>query len=478
MSFVSLEFLVLMGVVVAAYHRLKHRWQNWLLLAASYVFYGWWDWRFLGLILASSLVDFLCGKCVDRKRSPELSERARKFCLVVSLGANLGALGFFKYYNFFVDSAGSVLESLGIGWGTSTLSIILPIGISFYTFQTMSYTIDVYRGRLDSTDRLGDFLLFVSFFPQLVAGPIERASHLLPQIQKPREVRADTMASGVQLMLFGFFKKMVIADNLGLFVDSIFENPHAALNGPVVLLALLAFSFQIYGDFSGYTDIARGAARVLGFDLCQNFRMPYLATNPSDFWQRWHVSLSTWLRDYLYIPLGGNQKGKARTGINLCITMLLGGLWHGAAWNFVLWGAYHGLLLLVFHLFVPRRDGRAAGARVRGGLRFWIKVLAFFGLTLCGWLLFRVTSIHQLGQMVVALGEWGTPTQALGPVVVMLLLTGVPLMAMDIYRYYAAEHEPWTRWGVLRQVGFNLALFYAIVCFGTPYATTFIYFQF
>ena len=478
MSFISVEFIIFFAVVLGLYHASPHRAQNGLLTLASYLFYGWWDWRFLSLILFSSTVDYVCGRLLDPEGGRALSPRARLAILWASVGTNLGLLATFKYYNFFIDSLKHLLGAeLGLPWGLGSLEIILPVGISFYTFQTMSYTIDVYRGKMAATRRVDDFFLFVSFFPQLVAGPIERASRLLPQIEAPRRVRSEQVVSGAQLMLLGFAKKMIVADNLALLVDSIYSNPKADLTAWTVTLATYAFAFQIYADFSGYTDIARGAARMLGFDLCRNFKVPYLATNPSDFWQRWHVSLSSWLRDYLYISLGGNRHGAWRTWRNLMLTMLLGGLWHGASWNFVLWGAYHGLLLVIFHQFVPRRQAREAASAVRGGWRFWLAALGFFQLTCVGWFLFRVDSLSHIVTLGEAMGrvEWTAPLLSS---LWTLVVFAAPLMALDIYRYKRDDPEPWRQWSLAGQVAFHLLLFYGVVLYGTPNAVSFIYFQF
>ena len=310
MNFATVNFGVFFAIVLAVYFLLNHRWQNRFLLVASYVFYGWWDWRFLGLILLSSVVDYVCALLVDRTRHPDFSARKRRLALTASIVTNLTILGFFKYFGFFAESLVALAGDVGIQLHLPTWRIILPIGISFYTFQTMSYTIDVYRGRLRATTNLPDLMLYVSFFTQLVAGPIERGAHLMPQILNPRHVTPGGFYSGAQLAFVGLFKKLVIADNMAVLVNSVYGPGDPC--GAAVLLGTYAFALQIYCDFSGYTDIARGTARMLGFDICVNFRLPYLATNPSDFWQRWHISLSSWLRDYLYIPLGGSWHGRLR----------------------------------------------------------------------------------------------------------------------------------------------------------------------
>jgi len=327
MTFNSFQFFVFLPVVLGTYWLLRRRHhQNLLLLVASYVFYGWWDYRFLSLLAISTVADFAIAQAMNRTES----DRIRRRWLFASLGVNLGILGFFKYFNFFVDSAVSVLNSLGLSAHAPTLSIVLPVGISFYSFQTLSYAFDVYRRRLPAERNIITFGLYVAFFPQLVAGPIERAQRLLPQFQAERH-RPSPMEvwSGSWLILIGLFKKIVLADGLAMVVQDRFTDPtgHGALS---LLLGVYAFSIQIYGDFSGYSSIARGTSRLFGIELMRNFEQPYLSTNITQFWRTWHISLSTWLMDYLYIPLGGSQRGRRRTYINLMLTMLLGGLWHGA----------------------------------------------------------------------------------------------------------------------------------------------------
>ncbi len=341
MLFSQLIFVVFIAVVLALLFIIRNnRWRKVVLLIASYYFYAYWDWRFCGLLLFSTLVDFAVGQGLKRT---EVSLR-RKLLLAVSVIANLGVLGFFKYYNFFVDSLQRLCAPLG--WHLQTLDIILPVGISFYTFQTLSYTIDVYRKRIDVCDRPLDFALYVAFFPQLVAGPIVRASALLPQFGEYRALTAERFFQGFRRFMFGLVKKVLFADHLALVSDYVFAN-HSVLDGATVWIGVLAYTGQIYCDFSGYSDMAIGVARIMGYDFNENFDHPYSSTSLTMFWRKWHISLSTWLRDYLYIPLGGNRRGEYRTHVNLMVTMLLGGLWHGAAWNFVLWGAIHGIALVI-----------------------------------------------------------------------------------------------------------------------------------
>ncbi len=473
MSFVSYEFLILLGCVFGSYFLLPHRWQNYMLLVASYIFYGWWDYRFLSLMVISSVLDYFCSLYADPHQQPAPSERQRKIALFISVAGNLGLLGFFKYFNFFTDSFVNVLHWFGIAADPVTLRIILPVGISFYTFQTMSYTLDVYRGELRSTRHFLDFCLFVSFFPQLVAGPIERASNLLPQVLAPRTVTWEKFYSGAQLAFWGFFKKMVIADNLSGIANATFNQ--SAYTGAEVMIAVYAFAFQIYCDFSGYTDIARGVARMLGFEICVNFRLPYFATNPSDFWQRWHVSLSTWLRDYLYIPLGGNRRGTVRTYINLSLTMLLGGLWHGASWHFVVWGAFHGLLLVIFRLL---STSSRASKTPRTDWVFWLKAFGFFQITCFGWLIFRANDMRQLAAMTAALFTSTTLSGVFTTTALQVLIFAAPLLLLQIYQHLTGEMEPWRDWPEPVKVPYYVAALYAIMLLGSPVKEAFIYFQF
>jgi len=406
MVFNSLEFLIFFAAVYFSYLILRHRAQNAFLLAASYVFYGWWNWKFLSLILISTIVDYCCARRIRRCVRPA----ARKGWLILSICVNLGILGFFKYFNFFAENLGMILESAGIRADVPTLNIILPLGISFYTFQTMSYTIDVYRGKFEPVDSFGDFALYVAFFPQLVAGPIERAQRLIPQILRPRTITPEDLKRGLFLIGWGLFLKVCVADNLGLWVDEVFA-AGARPSGMKVLTGLYAFAFQILGDFEGYSCMAVGVARLMGFRLITNFNLPYFSLIPSEFWRRWHISLSEWLRDYLYVPLGGNRGGAWILVRNLMIVMFLGGLWHGASWHFVLWGLYHGAFLVVYHL-LSGRDRKALR-----GLPFFLKclmMLLWFHIVCYGWLIFRVTDLAQLGLLTRQLFFDFTPYPGMG----------------------------------------------------------------
>jgi D-alanyl-lipoteichoic acid acyltransferase DltB (MBOAT superfamily) len=353
MLFNSFTFVLFLAVVLPLYYLLSHRGQNRLLVVASCVFYGAWSWWFLALLLFSIFIDYSLAHAIHASAD----DRRRKFLVTVSCVLNLGALAFFKYANFLVGNVTGLLDLLHLPVPPVYLHILLPIGISFYTFHSLSYIIDIYRRVLIPLHSFTDYALYVLYFPQLVAGPIARAHDLIPQLHNPRVVTRDHLVQGCWLILWGFFKKLVIADNLAVVADQIFASTPDS--GVTCLIGVYAFALQIYGDFSGYTDIARGLGKLMGINLAFNFNLPYLARNPADFWHRWHISLSTWLRDYLYIPLGGNRGGPVKTGRNLLLTMLLGGLWHGAAWHYVAWGGYHGLFLIA-HRLVSRRPGSPA----------------------------------------------------------------------------------------------------------------------
>ncbi|GAB5526293.1 MAG: MBOAT family protein [Roseivirga sp.] len=362
MLFNSLHFLGFFLVVFFIYWSLKPlkpKWQNLFILIASYFFYGVWDWRFLLLIILSSTSDFLLAKLIEK------GGRHKKRYLTLSILLNLSILAFFKYFNFFIDSLVSLVNTLGYDLSPYALNLILPVGISFYTFQTMSYCIDVSRGRIKACHNPLVFFSYVCFFPQLVAGPIERAEKLLPQFESQRTLTPKTVSSGLKLMLWGFFLKIAIADRVGIYVDSVYDYAEY-LSNLSVLLATFFFGVQIYCDFAGYSLIAIGIAKLLGFELTHNFNKPYLAKSHKAFWSRWHITLSNWFRDYVYIPLGGNRKGVIRTSVNLLITFALSGLWHGASWNFVLWGIFHALFLIL-----EKATAKAKlPALLKGGLTF------------------------------------------------------------------------------------------------------------
>lgn len=344
MLFNSLDFAIFLPIVFFLYWFILQnnlKLQNALIVIASYIFYGWWDWRFLSLIIFSTVVDYLIGQ----RLRIENKQYRRVVLLWTSIIVNLGFLGFFKYYNFFLDNFVDAFSFFGMQISANSLDVILPVGISFYTFQTLSYTIDVYRNKLEPTKDFVVFSAFVCFFPQLVAGPIERATNLLPQISKRRLYVRRNLIKGLKLMSYGFFLKIFVADTLAPIVNNIFEN-YQEFEGGTLILGAVFFSFQIYGDFSGYSKIARGTALMFGIDLMQNFSFPYFSRNIGEFWRRWHISLNTWFRDYLYIPLGGSREGKYRTLLNVFIIFLVSGFWHGANWTFITWGFIHSLLFI------------------------------------------------------------------------------------------------------------------------------------
>jgi alginate O-acetyltransferase complex protein AlgI len=472
MLFNSYAFWMFYAVVAAVYFRVGHRAQNRLLLAASYFFYGCWDWRFLGLIAVSTVVDFVVAIELDRRTHPQV----RRGLLGGSIGVNLGLLAFFKYFGFFAQELNGLLGTIGLPVLMPSLDIVLPVGISFYTFQTMSYTIDVYRRQLPAARNLLDFALYVSFFPQLVAGPIERATRLLPQVFHPRAHHRGDFAEGLFHVLTGLFKKVFVADTLAMVVNAVFATPTSELTGAEVLIGVYAFAFQIYGDFSGYSSMARGVAKWLGFDLMDNFRRPYFAETPSEFWQRWHISLSQWLRDYLYIPLGGNRGGTLLTFRNLMLTMLLGGLWHGAAWTFIAWGAYHGLLLCLFRFFEQRRPLRSA-ATTPEPMRFLRRVLMFH-LVCVGWLLFRAESLGQAAAMLALLATDFTVTPLAVTMLGMWAFYAGPLLVLEVWleRQPVSDALPARHWAVRAAV--YAALLQLMLLFPPVTPSQFIYFQF
>ncbi len=525
MLFNSLRFVLFFSVFFPSYWVLRHRAQNILLLLASYFFYANWDWRFLSLLLISTGMDYACGLLVDRAEEP----RRRKLLVGLSMALNLGMLGYFKYFNFFADSFSAMLERFGISMPMSHLNVLLPIGISFYTFQSMSYVIDVYRRDIKPTRNLLDFAAFVSFFPHLVAGPIMRPTTLLPQIEKPRRFDTTRFHQGVYLIFWGLVKKVVIADNLARLADPLWQRA-GSLNTGEALLAIYAFAFQIYCDFSGYTDVARGISKTLGFELALNFNLPYFARSPKEFWSRWHISLSTWLRDYLYFPLGGNRGGPRLAGNlmlavvagmvgagvavalsslfalnrevwlgasavliastmlilrirtvdgltrrNLILTMVLGGLWHGAAWTFVIWGLFHGLWLAV-HREWERLTRTAAWRERPSWLHNLFFRLATFHLVCLGWVFFRANSLNQataiLGDLI------ANPGPAPFRLTVLMAALILPLLAYQLIQHRSGDLDflgriPWPA----RSLAFG-ALFYALIFVGDFGGSQFIYFQF
>jgi D-alanyl-lipoteichoic acid acyltransferase DltB (MBOAT superfamily) len=481
MVFNSLQFLWFFAAVYALYRAAAvlgsparaHRAQNWLLLIASYYFYAAWDYRFLGLLAASTIVDYSCGLAMGSMTN----QRKRRLVLWLSIAFNLTMLGFFKYFNFFADNLQALFGALGWQVDYVTLRVLLPIGISFYTFVTMSYVIDVYRREIEPTRNLVDFAVFVAYFPHLVAGPILRATALLPQIAGPRHVTAVQMREGAWLIAWGFFQKIFVADNLAPLASHVFAaDAHAT--GVNVLLGIYAFAFQIYGDFAGYSNIARGTSKWMGIELIENFRFPYLVLTPQAFWRHWHISLSTWLRDYLYIPLGGSRGTPAQTRRNLLITMLLGGLWHGAAWTFLLWGLYQGLLLILYRPFESAFADLASRGRF-GGTRRFAAWLVMFHLTCFGWLIFRAPSLAKLVELTRSLFTQFAPSRVdVAGLLVPLLLYTLPLLAVHLREAWSDDVLAVPRLRVGVRYAVYVATLYLIFLFGNFGGSDFIYFQF
>jgi len=475
MVFNSLQYLVFFPLVFAVYWQLKRRGQNVLLLLASWFFYAMWDWRFLGLMLLTTGVDFGVGRYLAMTED----EKKRKLAFGLSLGLNLTVLGFFKYFNFFIGSAADLLQTFGLDASEPTLRVLLPVGISFYTFHGISYTFDVFRRDIEPADDLLDFAVFVAFFPQLVAGPIGRAHLQLPQFEHERPpLRWEQARSGLCLILLGLFKKVAIADALAPFVDRTFTEPGRA-SWISLLGGAYAFALQIYGDFAGYSDVARGSSRLLGIELPLNFEQPYLSRNITAFWRTWHISLSNWLRDYLYIPLGGNRGSRAKTYRNLMLTMVLGGLWHGAAWTFVAWGTLNGLYLCAHRWFTERPGG--AGDAHNGIGRFtWSDVLPAIGtfqLVVFAWIFFRSASFAEAFDVITGIltlqggvTEWGS--------LFLVGALGIVTIAIDIAQRNTDTHTPMLDLPPALQGALYGAFVVAIVLFSGGATVPFIYFQF
>ena len=478
MLFNSIEFAFFVPIVFILYwfavgRDLKA--QNAIVLIASYVFYGWWDWRFLSLIVVNSSVDYAIGLGLSR----QTDERRRKSLLLASLAVNLSLLGTFKYFNFFAESFADAFLLLGRTFEPARLEFILPVGISFYTLQTLSYTIDVYKRRLEPTEDTLAFFAFVAFFPQLVAGPIERARNLLPQLTSARSFNYGQAVDGLRQILWGLFKKVVIAVNAAVLVNGIFAN-HATLSGSVLFLGALLFSFQIYADFSGYSDIAIGTSRLFGLNLKRNFAFPYFSRDVAEFWRRWHISLSTWFRDYLYIPLGGSRGSTASKIRNIFIIFVVSGFWHGANWTFVVWGSLNALYFLPLLFMKKNRlhtDTVASGALFPSAREFG-QILVTFLLTLVAWVFFRAPS---LGEAISYLGGLFSPSLFTVPELFPAgLMLGIGTLVVIEWLQRDKQHgldfgaTPIPR--LVRWAGYY-ALMLSIVVFGGD-QHDFIYFQF
>jgi D-alanyl-lipoteichoic acid acyltransferase DltB (MBOAT superfamily) len=531
MLFQTFTFFIFFALVFAAYWALQGRlqWQNRMLLVASYTFYAWWDVRFLILIVGGTafayiLAPAVAGERIERRQLleglglaaagalvsfvPDLAEdwrhlllsfalmggtvllvqllnrlpdaRRGRAALTAGIVANLALLGFFKYFNFFADSFVNIVGLFGGQVSWTTANIVLPIGISFFTFQKIAYLLDVWRRDFPPSRSILTFASFVAYFPQLVAGPIERAPNLYGQFLKPRRITAEGLSSGALLFLWGMYKKVVVADNLAPIVNDIFARAPTATTGEL-LVGILAFAFQIYGDFSGYTDMARGIARMMGFELMLNFKLPYFSRTPSEFWLRWHISLSSWLRDYLYISLGGNRGGALLTYRNLFLTMLLGGLWHGANWTFVAWGAFHGFILVAYRLadidrrVMPRVDALTASnpaAGLAANFALWVPM---FALTLIGWLFFRAADMATVGHYFAGLfsgfdmtaGDWGA-----------LAFFTLPLVAVQCWQRATGRLEFLAAAPGFVRLNLVLFLLFSLIFLAPREAADFIYFAF
>ncbi|MRH99172.1 MBOAT family protein [Kriegella sp. EG-1] len=487
MIFNSIDFAIFLPIVFSLYwfvfdKNLKY--QNIVIVIASYLFYGWWDWRFLALIFVSSLIDFSVGIKLEK----ENGKGKRKILLWLSVIVNLGLLGFFKYYNFFLENFISTFSFFGIGFKANTLNIILPVGISFYTFQTLSYTIDVYKEKLKPSHNFISFLAFVSFFPQLVAGPIERATNLLPQFYKRRLFSYKKGVDGIRQIVWGLFKKIVIADNCAKFTNEIFTN-YASLDGSTLVVGAILFTFQIYGDFSGYSDIAIGTARLFGFELKQNFAFPYFSRDMAEFWRRWHISLSTWFRDYLYIPLGGSRGKTIMKVRNVFIIFLVSGFWHGANWTFVLWGLLNACYFIPIMLTNRNRNNTdtVALGKIFPTLKELLQMSLTFGLTTFAWVFFRAENItHALSYIKRIFSSnnflnlipqtWG------GRMLSDFVFTLCSILILMVVEWFGREQQYGieTMFGIkhryIRWIIYLVLLFYIITFAGS--SQDFIYFQF
>lgn len=482
MLFNSIDFAIFLPIVFilywfVAYKNLKL--QNFLVVLASYVFYGWWDWRFLSLIIFSTVIDYLIG----RKLHTENSQTKRKILLWISICVNLGFLGFFKYYNFFLDNFITAFSFFGAEIKANTLNIILPVGISFYTFQTLSYTIDVYKRKLEPTKDFIAFSAFVSFFPQLVAGPIERATHLLPQFYKERNFDYHQAVDGMRQILWGLFKKIVIADNCAEYANLIFNNS-ADYPGSTLALGAVFFAFQIYGDFSGYSDIAIGTARLFGFDLMRNFAFPYFSRDIAEFWRRWHISLSTWFRDYLYIPLGGSRGSHLLKVRNTFIIFIVSGFWHGANWTFIIWGALNAIYFLPLLLTKNNRNhiDIVAKGRLLPSLKDSILIFTTFCLTVLAWIFFRAENIGHafsyiseiISPSILTMPTFNEMPEALTILVLLSLFILIEWLGRE--QQYAIQNL-----GLKWKRPFRYAMYYAIIVTILHFKGSeqeFIYFQF
>lgn len=498
MLFNSLQFLIFFPIVVAIYFLIPKKFRYIWLLVASYYFYMGWNAKYALLLLLSTVVTYVSGLALEyvknRKTDEQVRRRGMMFCVAVSFTLNLGVLFWFKYFDFAIENINYVLSKLHITLLNPSFDIILPVGISFYTFQALSYTMDVYRGEIKAEKNFLKYALFVSFFPQLVAGPIERSKNLLKQIEEEHSFDARKFCDGVYLMLWGYFLKMVLADRLAIVVDTVYENI-PQYGGVYVIVATIFFGFQIYCDFAGYSTIAMGAAKVMGFELMENFNAPYLATSVGDFWRRWHISLSSWFRDYLYIPLGGNRKGKARKYINLFIVFAVSGLWHGADWTFVIWGVLHAVYQIIGDITKGFREkaAKALGLKPNSVANRIVKTVVTFILVDFAWIFFRAESISQafmaIESMLTVFNPWVLMDDSLYGLgigrrsFVLMMLGLLLLMVVDLMKYRGINirekiqiQDGWFRCAVVCVAVWFIA---TVGIWGSAYNdASFIYFQF
>jgi len=478
MLFISVDFAIFLPLFFFLYWFVTNkslRLQNFLTLAGSYVFYGWWDWRFLSLIIASTCVDYFCGIAINSS-----SNGRRKFFMLMSIAFNIGLLGVFKYCNFFIENLIALSEHLGLNIDLNTLNIILPVGISFYTFQTLSYTIDIYNRKIQPTHDFIAFSAFVSFFPQLVAGPIERAANLLPQFMVARSFDYRQAVDGLRQILWGLFKKVVIADNCAIYVNLIFANP-ASYNGSSLALGTMLFAFQIYGDFSGYSDMAIGLSRLFGFNLMRNFAFPYFSRDIAEFWRRWHISLTTWFRDYIYIPLGGSRHGRLKSIRNTFIVFIISGLWHGANWTFITWGLLHAAFFMPLLLSGRNRqnlDSPASG-RILPGIRELLRICSTFMLTCLAWIFFRAESIgHATAYLKHMLSESLFTAPEIWPSEILLLIFCLVAIEWASRTQQHALERAFLKWPAPFRWAFYYLIMLAVFYYYGDNQQQFIYFQF
>lgn len=477
MLFNSFIFLFFLIIVVPVFYLIPQKYKNPFLLAASLFFYGYWDWRFLFLILFSIITDYILGRAIYNGEDA----KQKKLYVSISVVKNLLLLGFFKYYNFFVDSFNSMISPFGQNLDFLHLNIILPVGISFFTFQTMTYTIDIYRNKLKPAKSLVNYALYVSFFPQLVAGPIERATDLLPQVEREKgRFHYSNFKEGIALITVGMFKKVLIGDTTARIVDQIFANP-SYYSSLELLMSLILFAIQIYADFSGYSSIARGTGRLMGFTLTRNFRQPYFSANITEFWRRWHISLSTWIKDYIYIPLGGNRGGRTRTYINLFIAMLLAGLWHGAAWTYVVFGGLHGTYLCIHRWYLKGKKvpDKYTYNGIAGFAGFAARVIIMDIILVFTLLVFRAPNFTTVFYYFERFINWNSSPFA--PQIMMIMVVyGIAVFLLDFAEYYTGKDDLFllefnypVRYGIVFS-GWVVTLLYMFEATPLP----FVYFQF